>query len=162
VYFLFATNCPLLQKAEISFNIFFAAPHKCFQEKKDILIMVDGSKSIGKKNFRKVRLFLQDFLSRVDVGPSRVHVSVIQFSDSQTTSIEVALNQYTTVKDLVAAVAKIMYQAGKEADLFNALRQADLMVRNCAEQTSKLLLNICIEKVVCTYRMPTISLFGDK
>ena len=115
----------------LKFNAYisFTAPHKCFQEKQDILIMVDGSKSIGKRNFYKVRLFLQDFLSRVDVGPSRVHVSVIQYSNSEKTSIEVALNQYTTVEDLVAAVAKIMYQAGKEADLFNALRLADLMVK---------------------------------
>jgi hypothetical protein len=93
--------------------------------------LIDGSKSVGKRNFYKVKLFLQDFLSRVDVGPSRVHVSVIQFSDSEKTSIEVALSQYTTVEDLVAAVAKIMYQAGNEADLFNALRLADLMVRFC-------------------------------
>ena len=91
--------------------------------------MVDGSKSIAKRNFLKVRSFLQDFLSRLDVGPSRLHVSVIQFSDSHKTSIEIALNQYTTVEDLVAAVAKIMYQQGTEADLFNALRVADLLVR---------------------------------
>jgi hypothetical protein len=97
--------------------------------------MMDGSKSIGKRNFYKVRIFLQDFLSRVDVGSSRLHVSVIEFSDSHTTSIEASLNQYTTVEDLVAAVAKIMYQGGKEADLFNALRMADLMVRNYATQT---------------------------
>ncbi|CAB4028884.1 Hypothetical predicted protein, partial [Paramuricea clavata] len=105
-----------------------ATPHKCFQEKKDILIMMDGSKSIGKRKFKKVRSFLQDFLSRVDVGSSRIHVGVIEFSDSHTTSIEVSLNQYTTVEDLVAAVAKIMYQGGKEADLLDALRTADSTV----------------------------------
>ena len=118
-------------KSEITFNILIPAPHKCFQEKQDILVMVDGSMSMGKRNFRKVRTFLQDFLSRVDVGMSRVHVGLIQFSETHKTTIEIKLNQYTTVEDLVAAVAKLLYQSGSEADLFNALRLADLTVRNC-------------------------------
>ncbi|XP_028415528.1 collagen alpha-6(VI) chain-like isoform X2 [Dendronephthya gigantea] len=105
-----------------------APPHKCFQEKNDILILMDGSKSMTKRNFLKARSFLQDFLSRVDIGPSRTHVGVIQYSESHKSSIEVALDQYGTVEDLMAAVAKIMYQGGKEGDLFNALRQADLLV----------------------------------
>ena len=92
--------------------------------------MMDGSKSIGKRNFYKIKLFLQDFLSRVDVGQSRLHVSVVQFSDTHTITVEVGLNQYTSVEDVVAAVAKIMYQGGKEADLFSALRRVNLMVRN--------------------------------
>lgn len=91
---------------------------------------MDGSKSVGKRNFYKIRLFLQDFLSRVDVGQSRLHVSVVQFSDTHTITVEVGLNQYTSVEDVVAAVAKIMYQGGKEADLFSALRRVNLMVRN--------------------------------
>ena len=123
-YVLLFTCCNIHQKPNL-----YSAPHKCFQEKNDILILMDGSKSMGKRNFHRVRSFLQDFLSRVDIGPSRTHVGVIQYSESHKTSIEVALDQYSTVEDLVTAVAKIMYQAGKEADLFNALRQADLMVK---------------------------------
>lgn len=92
--------------------------------------MMDGSTSVGKRNFRKVRSFLIDFLSRLDIGPSHVRVSVIQFSNSQTTSIEIKLNQYTTVEDLVAAVAKIIYQGRKEADILDAFRLVDLMVRS--------------------------------
>ena len=92
--------------------------------------MMDGSKSIGKRNFYKMRLFLQDFLSRVDVGQSRLHVSVVQFSDSHKTTIEAGLNQYTSVGELIAGVAKIMYQGGDEANLFSALKRVNLMVRN--------------------------------
>lgn len=86
--------------------------------------MVDGSKSVGSRMFYKIRFFLQDFLSRVDVGPSRVHVSVMQFSDRLLTSIEVSLNQFSTLEDLVATIAKLRYQGGKEADLYHALRTA--------------------------------------
>ena len=83
---------------------------------------------MGKRSFNKVKKFLQDFLSRLDVGPDRVHVGMIQFSDSFKTSIEIAFNQYTTVEDVAAAVGKVLYHSGKKADLFHAMRLAELMV----------------------------------
>ena len=60
-----------------------------------------------------------------------MHVGLIQYSETVKTTIEIALNQYVNVEDLAAAVAKVLYHEGSEADLAHALRIADLIVSFC-------------------------------
>ncbi|KAK7906689.1 hypothetical protein WMY93_015301 [Mugilogobius chulae] len=46
----------------------------------DVVLLVDGSYSIGVSNFAKVRAFLEILVKSFDIGPDKVHVSLVQYS----------------------------------------------------------------------------------
>ena len=47
----------------------------------DIIFVVDSSGSIGNDNFEKMKLFLQDLVSGLDVDPTLTRVGLLLFND---------------------------------------------------------------------------------
>ncbi|XP_029316062.1 collagen alpha-1(XII) chain isoform X2 [Cottoperca gobio] len=76
----------------------------------DVVILVDGSYSIGLQNFAKVRAFLEVLVNSFDIGPSKVQLSLVQYSRDPHT--EFALNTHHDISTVVKAVRTFPYRGG--------------------------------------------------
>ncbi|XP_061170096.1 cartilage matrix protein-like [Saccostrea echinata] len=83
----------------------------CAKTPADILFVLDGSTSIGIKDFEKERNFVAGFVNDLDVGPNDVQVSVGTFSDSARGYFYLHTHQNKT--DLLNAIQKIPYEFGQ-------------------------------------------------
>ncbi|KAM9340955.1 collagen alpha-1(XII) chain [Symphorus nematophorus] len=76
----------------------------------DVVLLVDGSYSIGLQNFAKVRAFLEVLVNSFDIGPNRVQISLVQYSRDPHT--EFALNTHHDISAVVKAVRTFPYRGG--------------------------------------------------
>ncbi|XP_073783716.1 collagen alpha-1(XII) chain isoform X3 [Danio rerio] len=76
----------------------------------DIVLLVDGSYSIGLPNFAKVRAFLEVLVNSFDIGPNKVQISLVQYSRDPHT--EFALNKFDDNAAMVKAVRTFPYRGG--------------------------------------------------
>ncbi|XP_061780599.1 collagen alpha-1(XX) chain [Nerophis lumbriciformis] len=76
----------------------------------DIVFLVDGSWSIGRTNFRRVRDFLEGLMTPFRIGPNHVQIGLTQYSGDPRT--EWQLNNFTTKQQLVEAVRNFRYKGG--------------------------------------------------
>ncbi|KAL6105800.1 col12a1 [Pungitius sinensis] len=76
----------------------------------DVVLLVDGSYSIGKANFAKVQGFLEVLVTAFDIGPNKVQISLVQYSrDSHT---EFYLDTHHDIDAVVKAVRTFPYRGG--------------------------------------------------
>uniref|UniRef100_A0A3B3DVD7 Collagen, type XII, alpha 1b n=1 Tax=Oryzias melastigma TaxID=30732 RepID=A0A3B3DVD7_ORYME len=78
--------------------------------KADIVLLVDGSWSIGRLNFKTIRNFIGRMVGVFDIGPDRVQIGLAQYSGDPRT--EWHLNAYPTRSSLLDAVDKLPYKGG--------------------------------------------------
>ncbi|XP_040920044.1 collagen alpha-1(XII) chain isoform X3 [Toxotes jaculatrix] len=78
--------------------------------KADIVLLVDGSWSIGRINFKTIRNFIARMVSVFDISPDRVQIGLAQYSGDPKT--EWHLNAHPTKKSLLEAVANLPYKGG--------------------------------------------------
>uniref|UniRef100_A0A674N2Y8 Collagen type XIV alpha 1 chain n=1 Tax=Takifugu rubripes TaxID=31033 RepID=A0A674N2Y8_TAKRU len=76
----------------------------------DIVILVDGSWSIGRLNFRLVRMFLENLVDAFDVGIDKTRIGLAQYSGDP--RIEWHLNAYSTKDAVIDAVRNLPYKGG--------------------------------------------------
>uniref|UniRef100_A0A3Q0R0B0 Collagen alpha-1(XII) chain n=1 Tax=Amphilophus citrinellus TaxID=61819 RepID=A0A3Q0R0B0_AMPCI len=76
----------------------------------DVVLLVDGSYSIGLQNFAKVRAFLEVLVNSFDIGPNKVQISLVQYSRDPYT--EFALNTHHDINAVVKAVRTFPYRGG--------------------------------------------------
>ncbi|CAI9576368.1 unnamed protein product [Staurois parvus] len=76
----------------------------------DIVLLVDGSWSIGRPNFRTVRTFISRLVEVFEIGPERVQIALAQYSGDPRT--EWQLNAHPTKSSLLDAVARLPYKGG--------------------------------------------------
>ncbi|CAL8395349.1 unnamed protein product [Arctogadus glacialis] len=76
----------------------------------DVVLLVDGSYSIGLANFAKVRAFLEVLVKSFDIGPGKVQISLVQYSRDPHT--EFHLNTHHDLDRVVAAVRSFPYRGG--------------------------------------------------
>ncbi|XP_062864011.1 collagen alpha-1(XII) chain [Trichomycterus rosablanca] len=76
----------------------------------DIVLLVDGSYSIGLSNFAKVRAFLEVLVNSFDIGPNKVQISLVQYSRDPHT--EFALNKHHDKSAVLKAVRAFPYRGG--------------------------------------------------
>ncbi|XP_038127549.1 collagen alpha-1(XII) chain isoform X2 [Cyprinodon tularosa] len=76
----------------------------------DVVLLVDGSYSIGLKNFAKVRAFLEVLVTSFDIGPNKIQISLVQYSRDPYT--EFALNTHHDINAAVKAVRTFPYRGG--------------------------------------------------
>ncbi|XP_061885754.1 collagen alpha-6(VI) chain isoform X2 [Entelurus aequoreus] len=83
----------------------------CTQEAvADIVFMVDGSWSIGTKNFEQMRRFLSTLVNGFDVGLDRVRMALVQYST--TPRSEFLLNTYENKADILQYISTLPYMGG--------------------------------------------------
>ncbi|XP_070782388.1 collagen alpha-1(XII) chain [Enoplosus armatus] len=78
--------------------------------KADIVLLVDGSWSIGRINFKTIRNFIARMVSVFDISPDRVQIGLAQYSGDPKT--EWHLNAHPTKASLMDAVANLPYKGG--------------------------------------------------
>ncbi|KAJ8394654.1 hypothetical protein AAFF_G00044570 [Aldrovandia affinis] len=76
----------------------------------DIVILVDGSWSIGRINFRLVRMFLENLVNAFTVGIDKTRIGLAQYSGDP--RIEWHLNAFTTKDTVIDAVKNLPYKGG--------------------------------------------------
>lgn len=76
----------------------------------DVVLLVDGSYSIGLDNFAKVRAFLEVLVNSFNIGPDRVQISLVQYSRDPHT--EFYLNTHHDLSAVVKAVRTFPYRGG--------------------------------------------------
>ncbi|KAJ8291054.1 hypothetical protein GJAV_G00020860 [Gymnothorax javanicus] len=76
----------------------------------DIVILVDGSWSIGRINFRLVRMFLENLVNAFSVGINKTRVGLAQYSGDP--RIEWHLNAFSTKESVIDAVKNLPYKGG--------------------------------------------------
>jgi hypothetical protein len=97
----------------------------CSQElKMDLGFVLDASGSVGLKNFQLQLNFTKDLLRRVNVGPNKTHVGIINYSDSPQT-LRWLDTDYILEQKLRRIDQAIYYSSGTYTDL--ALKQADAL-----------------------------------
>lgn len=83
----------------------------CTQEAKaDIVFLVDGSASIGLRNFQQIREFLTSVVTNFDISPNKVRVGMVQFSDTPKT--EFFLNTYEVKQEILDYIKRLPYKTG--------------------------------------------------
>uniref|UniRef100_A0A3B5MBE3 Uncharacterized protein n=1 Tax=Xiphophorus couchianus TaxID=32473 RepID=A0A3B5MBE3_9TELE len=76
----------------------------------DIVILVDGSWSIGRINFKLVRTFLENLVNAFDIGIDKTRIGLAQYSGDP--RIEWHLNTYSTKEAVIDAVKNLPYKGG--------------------------------------------------
>uniref|UniRef100_A0A8C7K8T7 Collagen alpha-1(XII) chain n=1 Tax=Oncorhynchus kisutch TaxID=8019 RepID=A0A8C7K8T7_ONCKI len=76
----------------------------------DIVLLVDGSWSIGRLNFKTIRSFISRMVGVFDISPDRVQIGLAQYSGDPKT--EWHLNAHRTRASLLEAVANLPYKGG--------------------------------------------------
>ncbi|KAM6924942.1 collagen alpha-1(XX) chain-like [Xenentodon cancila] len=86
-------------------------PYKCSSDAAaDIVLLVDGSWSIGRTNFRRVRDFLEGLVTPFHIGPNHIQIGLTQYSGDPRT--EWQLSNFTTKEQLLEAVRNFRYKGG--------------------------------------------------
>ncbi|TKS75370.1 Collagen alpha-1(XII) chain [Collichthys lucidus] len=78
--------------------------------KADIVLLVDGSWSIGRINFKTIRNFIARMVSVFDIGVERVQIGLAQYSGDPKT--EWHLNAHPNKASLLDAIANLPYKGG--------------------------------------------------
>ncbi|XP_073324867.1 matrilin-4 [Pagrus major] len=73
----------------------------------DLVLLIDGSKSVRPQNFELVKKFVNQVVDSLDVSPHGTRVGLIQYSSRVRT--EFPLNMYHTADEIKAAVMKVDY-----------------------------------------------------
>ncbi|XP_067258727.1 collagen alpha-1(XIV) chain isoform X4 [Chanodichthys erythropterus] len=106
--------CPLISLALIQFLAPVSAQVDQFvcttPAIADIVILVDGSWSIGRINFRLVRMFLENLVNAFDVGIDKTRIGLAQYSGDP--RIEWHLNGFSTKDAVIDAVKNLPYKGG--------------------------------------------------
>ncbi|XP_053699895.1 collagen alpha-6(VI) chain-like isoform X1 [Synchiropus splendidus] len=76
----------------------------------DIVFVVDGSSSIGPNNFQEVRGFLQNLVNGLDIGPDKVRVGLVQYSNEPYQ--EFLLKDHMDNTSLLNAIDSFQYRGG--------------------------------------------------
>ncbi|XP_063040582.1 collagen alpha-1(XII) chain isoform X2 [Engraulis encrasicolus] len=76
----------------------------------DVVLLVDGSYSIGLANFAKVRAFIEVLVKSFDIGADKVQISLVQYSRDPHT--EFSLNKHLDIASVVKAVQTFPYRGG--------------------------------------------------
>ncbi|XP_040007867.1 collagen alpha-1(XX) chain isoform X1 [Xiphias gladius] len=86
-------------------------PYECTSDAAaDIMLLVDGSWSIGRTNFRRVRDFLEGLVTPFNIGPDHIQIGLTQYSGDPRT--EWHLNNFTTKDQLLEGVRNFRYKGG--------------------------------------------------
>ncbi|CAM5129810.1 unnamed protein product [Eretmochelys imbricata] len=76
----------------------------------DLLLLLDGSYSIGKGSFERSKHFAGKLCDALNINPDRVRVGVIQFSS--TPQLEFPLDSYLTKEEVKEKIKKIVFKGG--------------------------------------------------
>ncbi|XP_028415540.1 collagen alpha-1(XII) chain-like [Dendronephthya gigantea] len=78
----------------------------------DLVVIMDGTISLGYEHFNIQRDFVLSVLSKMKFGPQATQLGIIQFSDDRRTSVEMEIGRHGRQEDVLKNVSNIVYQQG--------------------------------------------------
>ncbi|XP_034643663.1 collagen alpha-1(XX) chain isoform X3 [Trachemys scripta elegans] len=91
----------------------------------DIVLLVDGSWSIGRSNFKLIREFLSTLVSPFSIARDKIRIGLSQYSSDPRT--EWNLNTYVTRDEVLEAVRNLRYKGG---NTFTGLALSHVLEQN--------------------------------
>ena len=85
----------------------------------DIVFVLDDSRSIGSSNFARIKSFLSQLVTRLDIDSGMTSVGVVTYSSAVRTRYY--LNYYNSVAAVQSAISRLTYSAGSTNNMANAL-----------------------------------------
>ncbi|XP_061102929.1 von Willebrand factor A domain-containing protein 2-like [Conger conger] len=76
----------------------------------DVLLLIDGSYSIGKGSFERSKHFAIKMVDALDINPDRVRIGAMQYSSKP--KLEFTLNDYPTRDEAKEAIKNIQFRGG--------------------------------------------------
>lgn len=122
---------PIKKADRIPFFQTFLA-QKCAHKQRDILLLVDGSASVGYENMKIVKTFLKRLVSKLHISIHTNRVSLIQFSSLEKTKKEFSFDRSENVNQAHEGIGNMTFHAGQRTMLGNALEMANNEV--CIQQ----------------------------
>nr|XP_020444257.1 matrilin-4 isoform X3 [Monopterus albus] len=83
------------------------SPSACKSANIDLVLLIDGSKSVRPQNFELVKQFVNQVVDSLDVSAHGTRVGLVQYSSRVRT--EFPLNMYHSADEIKAAVMKVVY-----------------------------------------------------
>lgn len=105
-------NVPALLDPPASFH--------CKSGARDVFFAVDGSASIGYKNFKNVRKLIQDLIYLLKRKKLDLHIGLMQFSETEKTKVLLKLGIHLLESE-INIVQSMAYQSGERTNAGNAL-----------------------------------------
>ncbi|XP_078084797.1 collagen alpha-3(VI) chain-like isoform X2 [Mustelus asterias] len=90
------------------------------QESADLIFLIDGSVNVGSGNFQYIRDFIVNFIDNLEIGPDRIQIGVVQYSDEPNT--EFYFNTYSTKTEVLDAVKQLQQKGGDEINTGEAVQ----------------------------------------
>ncbi|XP_029656247.1 uncharacterized protein LOC115230178 isoform X1 [Octopus sinensis] len=85
----------------------------CASAQIDLVFVIDSSGSVSEHNFNKTKIFLENIVRNLDIGPDKTRVAVIRFSTNPHVSF--SLSAHTTNSAVRKAIDAIDYDGGGTA-----------------------------------------------
>ena len=98
-------------------------------------MVADGSGSVRKSNFAKIKEFIQNLNARLDIGPDKTQVALMQFGAPVKTRIEFNLGDKKTLEQVNQGVEEVKYLRSQTAT-GDALRKSGEEVSSHFTSTS--------------------------
>ncbi|XP_053430652.1 matrilin-4 isoform X3 [Nycticebus coucang] len=100
-------SCNLLEAGESKTKVPADSVSGCREGHVDLVLLVDGSKSVRPQNFELVKRFVNQIVDFLDVSPEGTRVGLVQFSSRVRT--EFPLGRYGTAAEVKQAVLAVEY-----------------------------------------------------
>lgn len=135
------------------FTLFVEPPeaNPCRNRKMDLVVLIDGTISMGYGPFQNQLNFVRSILSKMDFGLHATQLGIIQYSDKWSTSIEMELGEHGRRASVLANVSSIKYRPGARTMTGLAMTLAYEQVREFRSCSAH-----CIDS--CTYENQSVLL----
>ena len=103
----------------------FISADKCTENAPlDISIVIDQTKSIGKKNFLKMKAFVESLVDKYDVSEDHTHISIMTYAGDPTIHNTLADTKYHSKASLKKLIENIPNKLGSPTRTDKALEAA--------------------------------------
>lgn len=83
---------------------------------------LDSSPGRNRKKFKEVKEFMENLVTKLQIGLSNSQVGFLQYDDNTTAKNRVVFEKDDTVEKILWRIQNMEYRKGKESYLGNALR----------------------------------------
>merc|ERR1719219_368667 len=108
---------------------------ECKEKAVDLIFVLDGSSSVGPKNFTVAKSFINSIVDKFRVSPQGVKVALMQYST--TTRLEFNLNDHTTKKAVSNAVKNVQWMFGDTHTALALKRTNKLIIKPALGDTKR-------------------------
>ncbi|XP_027448303.2 von Willebrand factor A domain-containing protein 2 isoform X2 [Zalophus californianus] len=95
---------------EVLFIFLFSGVMQC-SAAVDVLFLIDGSHSVGKRSFERSKHFAIMVCDALDINPERVRVGALQFSSAP--RLEFRLDSFSSQQEVKAKIKRMVFKGGR-------------------------------------------------